>query len=202
MTIDIPLAVECPHCGGIKVLGQIGSGNTIGAELWSDGKQVAPMLSHSSPVQKCPHCGHYFLLSQVKNSYRSRDGAVSKNDWLSFQEALEANRDLQSLPPSQAETPIVITVWAYNDIYRNGQTPTPEQYAAFVEYVRQILVNPKITYRSLLFRAELCREIGQFHACLDTFYYFTPKNETETVIANSIRDKATREESTVYIIPF
>ena len=52
------LLVKCPHCGGKKELLQLISGNTCGSELWSDVKQVSPMLPKISPVQKCPECGH------------------------------------------------------------------------------------------------------------------------------------------------
>ena len=43
------LVVKCPHCGGKKELLQLISGNTLGAEQWSDAKQIAPMLPRVSP---------------------------------------------------------------------------------------------------------------------------------------------------------
>lgn len=55
--------LTCPHCQGKKEVMQLLSGNTFGAELWSDSKEDAPMLPQVSYVQKCPHCGKYFLMS-------------------------------------------------------------------------------------------------------------------------------------------
>ena len=46
--------VKCPYCGTEKMLMTLISGNTCGAEYWSDNKRIAPMLPSVSPVQKCP----------------------------------------------------------------------------------------------------------------------------------------------------
>ena len=56
MRLGFAKITSCPHCGGEKEIMSLMSGNYIGAELWSDGKLIAPMLQKPSPVQKCPHC--------------------------------------------------------------------------------------------------------------------------------------------------
>ncbi len=61
MTLGNPTRLTCPHCGKVKHIMSIASGNTFGATLWSDTKHAYPMLKSPSSVQRCPHCGHYYF---------------------------------------------------------------------------------------------------------------------------------------------
>ena len=36
--------VACPHCEALAQYETLTSGNTFGARVWTDGKQIAPML--------------------------------------------------------------------------------------------------------------------------------------------------------------
>jgi hypothetical protein len=36
--------VACPNCQGLEKYGTLVSGNTFAARVWTDGRQVAPML--------------------------------------------------------------------------------------------------------------------------------------------------------------
>ena len=54
MTPGNPQIFTCPFCGEKKEIMTLASGNTFGAELWSDNKRIAPMLPEISLVQKCP----------------------------------------------------------------------------------------------------------------------------------------------------
>lgn len=77
--------MKCPFCSEKKALMSLLSGNTIGAKIWSDMKQMAPMLPRVSPVQKCPKCGCYYLeykqvLEESKNESFER-GDLSYSEW-------------------------------------------------------------------------------------------------------------------------
>ena len=61
MTLGPPTRLTCPHCGKVKYILSIASGNTFGATHWSDTKHDYPMLKSPSAVQRCPHCGGYFF---------------------------------------------------------------------------------------------------------------------------------------------
>ena len=61
MTLGNPTRLTCPHCGKVKHILSIASGNTFGAVHWSDTKHVYPMLKSPSSVQRCLHCGHYYF---------------------------------------------------------------------------------------------------------------------------------------------
>jgi hypothetical protein len=52
--------IRCPVCLGLLRHSTLASGNTFGAELWSDGRLDAPMLPDSPPVVLCPCCAAPF----------------------------------------------------------------------------------------------------------------------------------------------
>ena len=64
MTPGNPQILTCPFCGTEKQIMSLVSGNTFGAEYWSDNKQIARMLPEISYIQKCPHCGKYYIKSR------------------------------------------------------------------------------------------------------------------------------------------
>lgn len=60
------LLFACPACGGHGRQRTLGSGDTRGAVLWSDGYCHAPMLAEISPLVQCAHCEHLFWLEDEK----------------------------------------------------------------------------------------------------------------------------------------
>jgi len=52
--------MRCRSCGTTMRKGSLLSGNTCGAELWSDGFLAAPMLPDFPPVGVCPGCKAVF----------------------------------------------------------------------------------------------------------------------------------------------
>ncbi len=53
---------KCPKCEVKYSYTDMMSGNTIGAENWSDGFFIAPMLMNESNFAKCPSCSTFFWL--------------------------------------------------------------------------------------------------------------------------------------------
>lgn len=221
---------SCPHCGGKKEIVQIASGNTYGAWLWSDTKQVAPMLPHVSPIQRCPTCGHYYFLNQFSceegNTYSDEEG------WLSFDEAIEAfgelvidNRKyleewnawrlddddkddenseafkawLHEEKQKNIELLTIIIAWAFNDMIRNGETPSKEQYDIFRATISSHLKQPILSNNQLL-RAELYREIGEFDECLHTLDEYIPEDDFLANIKKDIIDRAQKQDNKVFVI--
>lgn len=74
-----PRILICPFCGTEKQIMSLISGNTFGAELWSDNKQIAPMLPEISYIQKCPHCGKYYI---TENTTLREDKSDVCQRWL------------------------------------------------------------------------------------------------------------------------
>ena len=55
------LIIPCPICSFQGKKRTLISGNTFGAELWSDGKQIAPMLPEYPILCKMPEMRILFL---------------------------------------------------------------------------------------------------------------------------------------------
>jgi len=59
MTLD-PIYVKCTHCGAYSYFLDAVSGNTFGAEFWSDGFVFGSMLPNALSLIKCFSCNNYF----------------------------------------------------------------------------------------------------------------------------------------------
>ena len=57
-----PDIIKCPSCGAYQKRGTIQSGNTFGAEFYSDGSMVAPMLPELPDFTKCPECSVFYKI--------------------------------------------------------------------------------------------------------------------------------------------
>lgn len=150
--------LRCPHCGALKEVLQLMSGNTIGATLWSDGKEIAPMLPRVSRIQRCPTCGKYFFYSLdvtagTSNRYGSQSGE------LPLEYLKEAFAQIQSIGHYEYSFRMAI-LWAFNDRYGNmEQSDIPiEEWEYHMNNVQDLLQMGIDN----LFRAELYREIGDF----------------------------------------
>jgi hypothetical protein len=53
---------KCPECKTNYYYTDMVSGNTIGAEFWSDGFYFGPMLHDAARVSKCPSCQAFFWI--------------------------------------------------------------------------------------------------------------------------------------------
>jgi hypothetical protein len=60
------IIIECPHCKTQMYSESIASGNTFGAELWSDGYQFAPMLPKFPDWTLCSECKRFFQVSKAR----------------------------------------------------------------------------------------------------------------------------------------
>jgi endogenous inhibitor of DNA gyrase (YacG/DUF329 family) len=162
--------VKCPYCGKEKELMTLLSGNTCGAEYWSDNKRIAPMLPSVSPVQKCPKCGKYYF--EYKQSYTEGKNCSFEQGKLNFPEWKEAYKQFLS---ENVDTKDMLNVYieiihSYNDcFYRNhsSQKSTEEDYEFFVKMVLEFIDHYEWNQDELLFKAELYREAGKMKECSD-----------------------------------
>jgi hypothetical protein len=60
------ILIKCPHCGGYAKKETLLSGNTFGASLWSDCKQIASMLPEFPQVVLCKHCNQFYWVEDAK----------------------------------------------------------------------------------------------------------------------------------------
>jgi len=57
--------IACAHCGALEYYTTLRSGNTFGAKLYSDGKQIAPMLPQTPPYIECHACHKTYWLKDA-----------------------------------------------------------------------------------------------------------------------------------------
>ena len=154
--------LRCPHCGALKEVLQLMSGNTIGATLWSDTKHIAPMLPRVSHIQRCPTCGKYFFRTQDVMAGRSDRYGGGTGD-LPLEYLKQALAQLQPTGDDESALRFYI-LWAFNDRYGNmEQSDIPieewEYHMNNVQHLLQMDIDN-------LFRAELYREIGDFEKAI------------------------------------
>lgn len=145
------------------------SGNTCGAEFWSDNKQIAPMLPEISYVQKCPHCGKYYIKDRQEEKYAEGFDHSFEQGLLTYPEMKEAFAQLSEegfVDRDEESTVRLMLHHAYNDYYYRSDD-NKEINAADKELFHENgiwLINNLIADNVL--KAEFYREIGEFEtAC-------------------------------------
>ena len=202
-----PRILTCPFCSAKKEVLSLMSGNTFGAELWSDGKQIAPMLPEISFVQKCPGCGKYYLLSRQEEHY-ARKGFCTETGNLTFAETKEAFAQIQKELPlhKSEETQLRFMLhFAYNDYYyrndyyckkkKKKKTVAQEDYKLFRENAIWLLENA-ITDR--IIAAEYYREIGEIKKASVVLDAAQPTDDFHTQVAASIRKRLDAKDIEVF----
>ncbi len=192
----------CPHCGREKQIMSLISGNTFGAELWSDSKQIAPMLPEISLVQKCPHCGKYFVRTRQEVKFAKEEYSFEQGI-LTFQEMKEAFSQISEdgFSDTQEEFRVrLMLLHAYNDYHyrcKDKHSVNPSDFRMFVEQ-GQWLIQNAITDNVV--KAEFYREIGELNnasLCLNEIH-------TDDVflieIAKSIHEKIEAKDTQVFRI--
>ncbi len=158
-----PRILICPFCGTEKQIMSIISGNTFGAELWSDNKQIAPMLPEISYVQICPHCGKYYITGRQEVKY-ANDGHSFEKGLLTFPEMKAAFKQLSEegfMNEKEEATVRMMLHHAYNDYYYRTvekKIISEEDKTLFHENGLW-LINNLITDNVM--KAEFYREIGE-----------------------------------------
>ena len=180
--------LRCPHCGALKEVLQLMSGNTIGATLWSDGKKNAPMLPRVSRIQRCPTCGKYFFFSLDVKAGTSNNYGGGTGD-LPLEYLKQALTQLQ--PTGNEEHILRINIlWAFNDRYGDmEQSDIPiEEWVYHVDNVHH-LVQMDI---DALLRAEFFREIGDFDNAIQILETLEVTND-KTDLHNQMIQQAYRQ---------
>lgn len=177
MTPGPTLIKKCSSCGGLFKQSTIGSGNTIRAKFWTDGKMEAPMLPNTPAAVACPHCKSFVWVFELDE--------VDKEDvWKSFEEestkkaveeyfALPEYRELQvdqywaaltagGLDNQKEQYLRFKLLHLFNDERRHGKAHTYsprelENMSSFIE-----LLEGKGDDQSTLIKAELLRSLGHF----------------------------------------
>lgn len=186
-----PQILICPFCGTEKQIMSLISGNTFGAELWSDNKQIAPMLPEISYVQKCPHCGKYYITGRQEVKY-AEDGFSFEKGLLTYPEMKEAFTQLSEEGFLNEKEEINVRMMlhhAYNDYYYRTEEKkviSEEDKTLFHENGLW-LINNLIT--DSVMKAEFYREIGEVDTARSILNSITVEDEFLKRIVTAIKDR-------------
>lgn len=186
-----PRILICPFCGTEKQVLSLISGNTFGAELWSDNKQIAPMLPKISYVQKCPHCGKYYITGRQKEKF-AKDGHSFEQGLLTYPEMKEAFSQISEEGFFNEKEEINVRMMlhhAYNDYYyRTEEKKVICQEDKTLFHDNGLwLIDHLIT--DILLKAEFYREIGEFSTAKSILDSVAIENEFLKRIAIAIKDR-------------
>lgn len=200
-----PLFVSCPFCNEEKELSSLMSGNTFDAKFWSDAYQDTPSMPRNSFIQKCEHCGKYFILNRknVKHRYADEGFSFGITGRLSFSETKEAFAQISAEGFESEEEEIsvrIVLLHSFNHYYHRGEEGipaelTPDDWALFVENAKWLISSSVNT----LFKAECCREIGDFDGALAFLHSLPTDNDALNGIIDQIRKKVQAKEKGVFM---
>jgi hypothetical protein len=194
--------LTCPFCGKEKEIMSLISGNTFGSELWSDNKQIAPMLPEISYIQKCPQCSKYYIKERQKVKY-AKERHCFEQGLLTFPEIKEAFVQLKEEGFEGEKEEINVRMMlhhAYNDYYyrnENKNTILEEDLCLFRENGLW-LINNLIT--DSVMKAEFYREIGDFDIAKHTLESVVVNNDFLKKIVLTIRERLEKKDCRVFKI--
>jgi hypothetical protein len=161
--------LRLPTSGKLVKITTLLSGNTFGAQFWTDGKREAPMLP-DSPWLRCHPEGREFFWTDECEEVGEEDawGKTSQYGDVPYAEDPELDdyrRALTSLPglPREKEQYLRMRYWwAANDPVRRGEIaqPTADGYRENLE--RLISLLDVTAPNSRLMAAEATRQLGDF----------------------------------------
>lgn len=198
-----PQILTCPYCGKKKEVMSLVSGNTCGAEYWSDNKRIAPMLPEISYVQKCPHCGKYYIRARQKVEY-AKEGWCLEKGILTFPEMKEAYKQLceEGLQNEKEEKNIrMMLLHAFNDYYYrsndDNKNVIDEDRSLFHDNGLWLIEN---LITDNLLKAEFYREIGEMENAQKILDSVIAENDFQKKIVSMIQKKIDINDCSVFRI--
>jgi hypothetical protein len=164
--------IPCPVCTFPGKKNSFLSGNTFGAELWSDGKKVAPMLPEYPYLVKCKKCGSFFLTDENHATGKYFLRANESDKWPdveffefpSFTEYFEAiGTDVISEKYIRKKA-----FYSYNDLIRAGkaQEITIDMRDLYFDNLKSLLYLLSDEEPDEIFSLiEINRQLGRFEKC-------------------------------------
>lgn len=171
--------IACPNCRGLARYFTLRSGNTFGARVWTDGKQVAPMLPRPPAVVKCLHCAKCYWLEDAEKigevgDWENSDQPVNP-EWVNAEHVEEptvleydaAIRAGLARDRTQERSLRILAWWRGNDPLRGDNEvppdpPDPETFKAFRDNLEALVDLLDNDENDLLMKAEALRELGRF----------------------------------------
>ena len=171
--------VACPKCKGLAKYMTLASGNTFGARVWTDGKEVAPMLPRPPAVVKCRHCEACYWLSEAEEigAVDRWSGENQRVDpaWTAAERVQEPTEEEYyravasglATNPEQERWLRILAWWRSNDALREDRgvrgRPAPRSAGTWTKNLEALLLLlDEGDEDDALMKAEVLRELGRF----------------------------------------
>ena len=167
------IVIACPLCGALAKYGTLLSGNTFGARIWSDGKQVAPMLPERPQFVQCHTCHEVYALSDAKELGEVPLGTNAANpEWDSAPFVAEPDEAsyYNAIAKSDANDADRhrnlrhLAWWRHNDPFRGDQgdvSPAVSEDPPWRENAESLLALLGDELNDQFMRVELLRQLGR-----------------------------------------
>jgi hypothetical protein len=188
----------CPQCGNLIQNKSLMSGNTFDAELYSDGKRIAPMLPEFPNLTDCKKCRNIFWLSKTKKIGEYSWGDEPNQLWenADYAEFLSVHNYFKAIKANIAENrheELYIRKriwWSFNDRLRKGGklfrfVNEEVRWKENIDRLLELLDIEQIDQKIMV--AELHRNLGEFERCLELI------NSIEDVELEWLKDGFKRE---------
>jgi hypothetical protein len=190
------LYYECPKCKNILSKGSLLSGNNIGAELFSDGKQIAPMLPEFPSISKCSKCSTIFWLNKVSIIDNDEIEDVEQAKFLTPDEYIIAIQNNNYKSKKEELFLRTRLWWKFNNRIRDNKALFEKEndekiWAENIERLIKLLNYNDIDQRIMI--AELNRNLGNFQKCSDILATLTNPDydDFKELFAREIANKNT-----------
>lgn len=168
---------SCTHCKTVLRRRTIGSGNTFGSTLWSDGYLYAPMMPRAVQATRCPSCAKPLFVEDAEDlgehwtygSYRDDSEEPLPEGYQDAPVVEDAEPNALSELIRQTEDRgrlryLCMQTWhIYNQAYRNpkakGQVKLPAGFDSNLEQLIGLLDDDR--GQDQLMKAEALRELGK-----------------------------------------
>jgi len=199
------LIIPCPQCGHQSKKRTLISGNTFGAELWSDGKQIAPMLPRFPWLVKCKKCGQFFHTEENmairKLNWDDEDKQLYEN--VNFFEFPSFNEYFEALGVEEDEQYLRFMIFtSFNDYVRNKREEqiTEEMQMLYEDNLKSVLYlieeSEKQDFNTLMTRIEINLELGRFDKCFELLNTITDEKYKD--IKSKFMDEVVRNNRKVF----
>lgn len=165
---------KCPSCENLFARGSIISGNTFVSKVYSDGKIISDMMPEFPSITKCHKCNSIFWISKAKEvDVKTIDNSTEYENvkhctFLSVYEYINALEDKMYNSNDEDIFLCLRILWGFNDRVRNGhdlflQDLDSHYWEKNIYRLLYLLDNKE---DSLLLKAELHRNLGDFKNCI------------------------------------
>lgn len=188
MTLGPNLILKIPRSGTLVKIATICTGNTFGAQYWTDGKREAPMLPDEPWLRRQPQTGELFWrdeCEEVAVEPEWKESAAYPSVPYAKEPGLDDYR--RALLCGVASTPekqqyvLIRFWWAANDPVRHGEASASSlpDFRERLLQLRSLLDTTNPNQR--LMSAEAARQLGDFAAAGELMNFQFPEDYSRAV---------------------